>query len=112
MPVPEASTAPKRTYEEALLCASRLVSAKPETRNKALWILNEMQLQPFALVDSNNVKLAAITHKDNLMQMIKPDCDNQMQIEHHHLIKHSYAEMSPEIANMLNTDWTVLSFNP
>ncbi|KAI9498823.1 hypothetical protein BDB00DRAFT_866900 [Zychaea mexicana] len=56
MPVPEASTAPKRTYEEALLCASRLVSAKPETRNKALWILNEMQLQPFALVDSNNIE--------------------------------------------------------
>ncbi|KAG0735425.1 hypothetical protein G6F57_011944 [Rhizopus arrhizus] len=82
--VPETNhNSPRRSFDEALLAACRQTGKPYEEKNKTIWILDSMNLQPFSMIDNTGVEQVALTHPVNLAAIIKPDrVDNHVELRH------------------------------
>ncbi|KAG1048474.1 hypothetical protein G6F43_009134 [Rhizopus delemar] len=82
--VPETNhNSPRRSFDEALLAACRQTGKPYEEKNKTIWILDSMNLQPFSMIDNTGVEQVALTLPVNLAAIIKPDrVDNHVELRH------------------------------
>lgn len=79
---PEPASHPQRGFDESILRALRQSGSSPSERNKALWIVDSLKLQPFALVNNNSqVEEIALTHSDNLTPFITNSQDQPVRIK-------------------------------
>lgn len=79
---PESVDSPRRSFDELILRALRQSGSSTNERNKALWIVDGLKLQPFALQNGNQVEEIALTHCDNLMPLIAKDQDHSFHVKH------------------------------
>ncbi|KAI9025230.1 hypothetical protein CLU79DRAFT_833881 [Phycomyces nitens] len=79
---PESVDSPRRSFDESILRALRQSDGSTCERNKALWIVDSLKLQPFALLDDNQVEEIALTHCDNIMPLMTKNQDHSFRVKH------------------------------
>ncbi|KAI9348319.1 hypothetical protein BD770DRAFT_475065 [Pilaira anomala] len=81
--VPETEhNSPRRSFDEVLLAACRQTGKSQEEKNKTIWILDSMNLQPFSMISNTGLEQVALTHLMNLSSFIKSDRDNHVELRH------------------------------
>ncbi|KAG0166631.1 hypothetical protein DFQ29_000908, partial [Apophysomyces sp. BC1021] len=81
--IPEnTTTIARRNYDEAILDSCNQSSASDAEKDKTLWIIDSIKLQPFAVIDSDNIEDVALMHRDKLANRIKQNCSNVVRLEH------------------------------
>ncbi|KAG1451696.1 hypothetical protein G6F56_008016 [Rhizopus delemar] len=80
--LPESVDSPRRSFDESILRALRQSGGSACERNKALWIADSLKLQPFVLLDDNQVEEIALTYCDNLMPLITKSQDHSFRVKH------------------------------
>lgn len=81
LPVVGSSSTPRRSFESAALSACGQ-GQNDEEGSKTLWTCGKMGLQPFNVVNSNNIEQIGLIHRDSLGDIIGSDGETKVTLRH------------------------------